>query len=256
MTKQKWLSVTVLLVAWAFALLIAAHPVALAKPSARTLSALETRLPETQLPKDCSLDRAISELLLGLRSLGFKGEPYVGFERDGSASPARPSIQSVPAGALREQLDAITKDAGYVWQANRDWLNSIPKDKASDPKYAFNLRILGKVVVSRAPLSVTPIKPWLELHRISVARDGHKLEIRPAGAPEKSGYSPSRIDDPFAMRNPTLREYFNAHEALYGNNRWSAGVTTTGPAISILESSWDTEKFAREWEQNSLTSNR
>jgi len=98
----------------------------------------------------------------------------------------------------------------------------------NDPNYVFNLRLPGKVVVSRDVQKATPVKDWLREHGIETARIP-ALEVRSVDK-SRDLRIPTGGPDPIVLDSPTLREYYNAHEALYGLNTWVATVKTIPPS--------------------------
>ena len=127
---------------------------------------------------------------------------------------------SLSAGSLRQQLDAVAKGHDYVWEAEGDWINLIPRCRAVDPDYIMNQRIPGKVVHSRDPTKATSVKEWFATRHIVSARYVHAFEFK---KPDKSP-EPMLGPDPIVLENPTLRQSVNAHETLYGADAWTAQI--------------------------------
>lgn len=191
-------------------------------PSPATVALLETRLPPVS-QSDRSLSAAVGWLLspLRLKEAGVQCNLNVGIERDESKSNPRITAD-IPEAPLSEQLTKVLDKTGYVYAANGGHINFIPKSKVDDPNYVFNLKLPGNIIVSKDLKKDTPIKQWLQDHKIEVVRI-------PTGKFRSTDESRDlRIAtgavDPIVLDSPTLREYCNAHEALYGLNTWIATV--------------------------------
>lgn len=118
----------------------------------------------------------------------------------------------VPAGTLKQQLDNLASAAGYAWEANGDWLNLFPKSAANDPNYVMNKRIPGEIEVSPTPYA-TSIKPWAIANRISFSKVVIGIEKK-VNLEKIAG---NRI----VLKDPTVREYYNAHATVYGVDGYS-----------------------------------
>lgn len=146
-----------------------------------------------------------------------------GFEYEADAS--YPAIkEDLPAGTLRQQLERIAKISGHTLQANGDWVNFIPKAKANDPNYVMNRRIAGKVVLSREPGKSTSVSEWMTSQRIISVRHVKELKLIPPPSFKLPSIATPKMPEQIALENPTLREYFNAHSALYGEDMWTAKI--------------------------------
>ena len=187
---------------------------AVAAPSAELSAALDKKLPDVN-QNDSTLHAQVQGLLSRAYESGLSHNVRIGIEYEDDRIVPRGNL-CVRNGTMREQLDAIASVAGYMWQADGDWINLIPKGKQNEPSYPLNQVMEGDVVVSRASSVATPVKGWFAQRGISAVRDLHALRIK--GVQKTLGL------DPIVLHNPTLREYRNARERMYGNNMWTNRV--------------------------------
>lgn len=190
------------------------QPAAVAAPSAELGAALDKKLPDMNL-ENSKLHTQVQRLLFRAHESGLVDSVNIGIEYDDSQPVPRGNLYTRNA-TMREQLDAIAKGTGYVWQANGDCINLIPKGKHGDAKWVLNQVMEGTIVVSRHSSVATPVKDWFAQRGISGVRDVHNVRIE--------GFERPPGPDPIVLHNPTLREYSNARERMYGNNIWSRRV--------------------------------
>lgn len=189
---------------------------AMAAPSPKLAVALDKKAAAVPQGRKLHLRLKVGQILHEAEVLGGPDMMIrVSIEHDGNLPEPKPD-KEIPAGALRTQLTTIAESVGYTWQADGDWVNLIPKSKVKDRNYVMNQVIPGKVILSRDPAVATPIREWLESHRISVSREYNGLRF----TDKPKVYGP----DPIELNNPTLREYANAHESLYGNDQWAVYI--------------------------------
>lgn len=195
-----------------------------ASPSAVLEVALATRLSALPAPESVASWDRMKQVLQQAREACPKLPIKAGFERGGPNEPSQWLAIEIPAGALSEQLDKLSAAAGYIWQANGDWINFIPKAKATDPDYIMNLRIPGKVVLSREPGESTSVKEWFAAHRIISVAGIKCLQVKfRSGQSQTASEAP--FPDPIVLDNPTLREHWNAHSTLYGEAVYSVQIS-------------------------------
>ncbi len=190
------------------------HTAAMAAPSAELGAALDKKLPDISLV-DSTLELQVQRLLFAAHESGLADSVNIGIEYDDGQPVPRGDLNTRNA-TMREQLDAIAKGAGYVWQASGDCINLIPKGKHGDAKWAPNQVMEGTIVVSRHSSVATPVKDWFAQRGISSVRDVHNVTIE--------GFEKTPGLDPIVLHSPTLREYVNARERVFGNNIWSRRV--------------------------------
>jgi len=196
-----------------------------ASPSAVLEVALATRLSALPAPESVSSWHRMKQVLQQAREACPKLPIKAGFERGGPNEPSQWLAIEIPAGTLSEQLDKLSAAAGYIWQANGDWINFVPKAKATDPDYIMNLRIPGKVVLSREPDKSTSVKEWFAAHRIVSTRIVKYLQLKSrSGQPQMVSEAPLG-PDPIVLDNPTLREYRNANSTLYGEDLYAVHIS-------------------------------
>ncbi|HUV05988.1 MAG TPA: hypothetical protein VMX94_12915 [Armatimonadota bacterium] len=211
-------------------------------PSPALEVALAARLSALPAKESVSSWDRMKQVLQQARGACPKSPIKAGFEYEGPNKPLQWLTIELPAGTLGEQLDKLSAAAGYIWQANGDWINFVPKAKATDPDYVMNLRIPGKVVLSREPDESTSVKEWFAAHRIVSTRIVKYLELKfRSGQPQTVSEAPLR-PDPIVLDNPTLREYWNAHSTLYGEDVYAVQISIVpspeggAPHISCLTS--------------------
>jgi len=194
----------------------------LAATSPRLQTLLSTQLAASSLSA-ARLDTTILGLYQRLRDQGSTDLPRIAVEYD-SAKPV-PQVKSViPAGTLQSQLDAIIADTQYTWRTDGEWIFLIPRDKADDPAYAMSRHVEGRIILSRDSAKATPYADWLKMNRVAVSRDVGGLRLL-----TKDGkyILPDAVTaDPTILDNPTLRQIFATHEALYGSEYWTVHVST------------------------------
>lgn len=203
-----------------------------AAPSTNLSAMLETRLPALPTGKASLHGRVLELLRLGREA---RADLQVCFSIEYMDRSEQHNFNPGLEGTLREQLDRICAQSGYIWQANGDWVNFIPKNRDIDPNYILNQKIAGNVVVSKDSGKHTSIKDWFVARRASSARDVHTLKIE--------GLRPKleKVPESMTLTDPTLREYVNANESLYGNDTWTVQIREfppkegeVGPRISLL----------------------
>lgn len=222
-------------------------------PSAQLQAVLDTPLKPMKV-RDRSLNIVVGEMMSRrLSSTSQSARPFIGIEY--VAGGVKIASFDLPAAPLREQLDEMASAYGYTWEAVGNWINFVPAAKSSDPNYVYNLRIPGKIVLSRDPGKLTPISEWLAEHHIVNFRDLHGLRLV---IPNKRGYNSSRVPDPLTLENPTFREYCNAHEALYGCDSWTASVSVRPsqipggvPTIVVMAGGSDS-RDGEEWSRQNM----
>ena len=194
-------------------------------PSPALEVALAARLSALPAPESVSSWDRMNQVLQQAREACPKLPIKAGFERGGPNEPSQWLTIEIPAGTLSEQLDKLSAATGYIWQANGDWINFIPKAKATDPDYIMNLRIPGKVVLSREPGESTSVKEWFAAHRIISTAVVKRLQVKfRSGQPQPVSEAPLR-PNPIVLDNPTLREYRNAHSTLYGEDLYAVHIS-------------------------------
>lgn len=191
-------------------------PAALAAPSAKLQADLATHVYSFRLEKHKGdLRYAVWQVLSHASSAGVNpGDYWIAMEQV-SNIPVTSVSGEIAEGRLQDQLDAVARSAGYVWQANGEWLNFIPKTKVDDPLYLMNQRMPGTIIVSR--YFPTPVEKWFKTHRVYLPRGVELGRIRL----DPPVYGP----DPVTLHNPALREYFNARKSLFGEHQWKVTIT-------------------------------
>jgi len=196
-----------------------------AAPSAAMSAAQQTQLPAIEV-KTGDVSGGCMVILERLRSKGSQYCPCVGVETDsGTATASSTSAATIPAGRFQDQVEKLAELSGYVVNTDGDWLNFIPKEKATDPDYVMNVRIPGKVVLSRDAQKYTSIGKWMSDHHIQVFWQLVGLAPDPSRPTAKASY----IQDPTILESPSLREHANMHYALRGHNLWIVSVKTMPP---------------------------
>ena len=196
-----------------------------ASPSAALEAALATQLPILPAKESVSSWDRMKQVLQQAREACPKSPIKAGFEYEGPNKPLQWLAIEIPAGTLSEQLDKISEAAGYIWQANGDWINFVPKAKATDLDYIMNLRIPGKVVLSREPGKSTSVKEWFAAHRIISVAGIKCLQVKFRSGQSQTASEAPLVPDPIVLDNPTLREYRNAHSTLYGEDVYSVQIS-------------------------------
>lgn len=187
-----------------------------AAPSREMLLLLNTHI-EAAPKDDSDLSMSIYGIYDRLRDVGTSYVPRFGEEYvEGNPSPKVNC--EIPAGTLHDQLDKIAESVGYVWYANGDWINFVPKSVAYDPDYVMNRRIAGGVIMSRR--NENHLASWAKANGVSVAKEVHRMSF----GLEKPRIPDPICPDPTALESPTLRQTLNIHESLYGNGTWVATV--------------------------------
>ncbi len=212
-----------------------AAPIVGAEPSKELQALLDRKLDAVPVRDEC-LAFKVSGIFLraGDRAKPLTDRIAVEYEY---GKPAPRAACALPTGTVNQLLGKITDSAGYAWQTDGDWINLVPRAKLADPSYIMNQRIPGRIVLSLDASRMSSVSDWLRAHGISMAVEGSILS-------RADRVAAPRHDD-IVLTDPTLREYFNAWETLYGYDRWSVRVKTTPdpggkslPRITLITSAY------------------
>ncbi len=186
-------------------------------PSATLSSALTAKVAASGKEEGTVTHRAM-RIRSRMQSEGIEQLPCIFVERE--ADRRCPSLSGeIPAGTLREQLDALCQMADYDWLADGDWVSLVPKHRLSDSNYIMNQKIPGKVVVSRVPGLSTPVKEWFAEHKLTCALNPG---MRLVGGKRVLG------PDTITLVDPTFRSCVNARNTIYGCYLATMTISTVG----------------------------